>query len=52
MTGSGRYVHVSLRTSRSSRADLVEGLKSGADYYIEKPIHEMNCWSGSRLASA
>src|SRR6202012_3775672 len=27
-------------TSRSSRADLVEGLESGADDYIEKPIHE------------
>src|ERR1700761_3615617 len=39
-TGSGRYVYVILCTSRSSRADLVEGLKSGADDYIEKPIHE------------
>src|ERR1700733_14687264 len=40
MTGSGRYVYVILCTSRSSRADLVEGLKSGADDYIGKPIHE------------
>jgi phosphoserine phosphatase RsbU/P len=40
MTGGGRYVYVILCTSRSSRADLVEGLKSGADDYIEKPIHE------------
>jgi phosphoserine phosphatase RsbU/P len=40
LTGVGRYVYVILCTSRSSRADLVEGLKSGADDYIEKPIHE------------
>ena len=40
LTGSERYVYVILCTSRSSRADLVEGLKSGADDYIEKPIHE------------
>ena len=39
-TGFGRYVYVILCTSRSSRADLVEGIKSGADDYIEKPIHE------------
>jgi sigma-B regulation protein RsbU (phosphoserine phosphatase) len=39
-TGGGRYVYVILCTSRSSRADLVKGLKSGADDYIEKPIHE------------
>jgi len=37
---SGRYIYVILCTSRSSRADLIEGLKSGADDYIEKPIHE------------
>ena len=39
-TGFGRYVYAIVCTSRSSRADLVEGLKSGADDYIEKPIHE------------
>jgi phosphoserine phosphatase RsbU/P len=39
-TRAGHYVYVILCTSRSSRADLVEGLKSGADDYIEKPIHE------------
>ena len=38
-TGSGRYVYTIMCTSRTSRADLVEGLKSGADDYIEKPIH-------------
>ena len=40
MTRGGHYVYVILCTSRSSRADLVEGLTSGADDYIEKPIHE------------
>ena len=35
----GRYVYAIVCTSRSSRADLVEGLKSGADDYIEKPVH-------------
>jgi sigma-B regulation protein RsbU (phosphoserine phosphatase) len=39
-TRIGRYMYVILCTSRSSREDLVEGLKSGADDYIEKPIHE------------
>jgi len=39
-TRVGRYVYVILCTSRNSQADLVEGLKSGADDYIEKPIHE------------
>jgi sigma-B regulation protein RsbU (phosphoserine phosphatase) len=39
-TEFGRYVYAIVCTSRSSRADLVEGLKSGADDYIEKPIHE------------
>jgi phosphoserine phosphatase RsbU/P len=39
-TRSGRYVYTILCTSRSSRADLVEGMKSGADDYIEKPVHE------------
>jgi sigma-B regulation protein RsbU (phosphoserine phosphatase) len=38
--GFGRYVYAIVCTSRSSRADLVEGLRSGADDYIEKPIHE------------
>ena len=38
--GVGRYVYAIVCTSRSSRADLVEGMKSGADDYIEKPIHE------------
>ncbi len=38
--GFGRYVYAIVCTSRSSRADLVEGMKSGADDYIEKPIHE------------
>jgi sigma-B regulation protein RsbU (phosphoserine phosphatase) len=36
----GRYVYAIVCTGRSSRADLVEGLRSGADDYIEKPIHE------------
>jgi phosphoserine phosphatase RsbU/P len=40
MTRGGHYVYVILCTSRSSRADLVEGLTSGADDYIEKPFHE------------
>jgi sigma-B regulation protein RsbU (phosphoserine phosphatase) len=40
MTRGGHYSYVILCTSRSSRADLVEGLRSGADDYIEKPIHE------------
>jgi phosphoserine phosphatase RsbU/P len=39
-TASRRYVYIILGTSRSSHADLVEGWKSGADDYIEKPIHE------------
>jgi sigma-B regulation protein RsbU (phosphoserine phosphatase) len=39
-TGSGRYIYAIVCTIRSSRSDLVEGLKSGADDYIEKPIHE------------
>jgi phosphoserine phosphatase RsbU/P len=38
--GFGRYVYAIVCTSRSSRADLVEGMRSGADDYIEKPIHE------------
>jgi phosphoserine phosphatase RsbU/P len=38
-TSLGRYVYAIVCTSRSSRADLVEGLKSGADDYIEKPVH-------------
>jgi sigma-B regulation protein RsbU (phosphoserine phosphatase) len=38
-TGFGRYVYTIICTSRTSRADLVEGLRSGADDYIEKPIH-------------
>ncbi len=40
MTPGGHYVYAIVCTSRSSRADLVEGLTSGADDYIEKPIHE------------
>jgi sigma-B regulation protein RsbU (phosphoserine phosphatase) len=36
----GHYVYVILCTSRDSRADLVEGRKSGADDYIEKPASE------------
>ncbi len=38
--GFGRYVYAIVCTSRSSRADLVEGLRSGADDYIEKPFYE------------
>jgi sigma-B regulation protein RsbU (phosphoserine phosphatase) len=38
-TSVGPYVYAIVCTSRTSRADLVEGLKSGADDYIEKPIH-------------
>jgi phosphoserine phosphatase RsbU/P len=38
-TSLGCYVYAIVCTSRSSRADLVEGLKSGADDYIEKPVH-------------
>src|SRR6202021_2627724 len=37
---ANRYVYVILCTSRDSRADLIEGMKSGADDYIEKPVHE------------
>ena len=39
-TQFGRYIYVILCTSRISRADLVEGMESGADDYIGKPIHE------------
>jgi sigma-B regulation protein RsbU (phosphoserine phosphatase) len=38
-TAFGRYVYTIVCTGRTSRADLVEGLRSGADDYIEKPIH-------------
>jgi phosphoserine phosphatase RsbU/P len=38
-TSTGHYVYTIVCTSRTTRADLVEGLKSGADDYIEKPIH-------------
>lgn len=36
----GRYVYVILCTSRGSRADWIEGMKSGADDYVEKPVYE------------
>jgi phosphoserine phosphatase RsbU/P len=36
----GRYVYVILCTSRGSRADWIEGMKSGADDYVEKPVSE------------
>jgi sigma-B regulation protein RsbU (phosphoserine phosphatase) len=39
-TAFGRYVYVILCTSRGSRADLIEGMKSGADDYVEKPVYE------------
>jgi sigma-B regulation protein RsbU (phosphoserine phosphatase) len=34
------YVYIILCTSRSSRADLVEGMRSGADDFLSKPIHQ------------
>jgi sigma-B regulation protein RsbU (phosphoserine phosphatase) len=39
-TAFGRYVYVILCTSRGSRADWIEGMKSGADDYVEKPVYE------------
>jgi sigma-B regulation protein RsbU (phosphoserine phosphatase) len=34
------YVYIILCTSRSSRADLVEGMRSGADDFLSKPVHQ------------
>jgi sigma-B regulation protein RsbU (phosphoserine phosphatase) len=34
----GHYIYTIICTSRTSHADLIEGLRSGADDYIEKPI--------------
>jgi phosphoserine phosphatase RsbU/P len=39
-TDFGRYVYVILCTSRGSRADWIEGMRSGADDYVEKPVYE------------
>jgi len=36
----GRYIYIILCTSKDSRADLIEGMKCGADDYIEKPVDE------------
>jgi sigma-B regulation protein RsbU (phosphoserine phosphatase) len=35
----GRYVYIILCTSRNSRLDLLEGLRSGADDFLAKPVH-------------
>jgi sigma-B regulation protein RsbU (phosphoserine phosphatase) len=35
---SDRYVYVILCSARSSHAELVEGLRSGADDYLRKPV--------------
>ncbi len=34
----GRYVYIILLTSRSDRADLVDGLSAGADDFLSKPL--------------
>lgn len=34
------YIYIILCTSRSSRADLVEGVRSGADDFLSKPVHQ------------
>jgi sigma-B regulation protein RsbU (phosphoserine phosphatase) len=39
-TAFERYVYVILCTSRGSRSDWIEGMKSGADDYVEKPVYE------------
>jgi two-component system, cell cycle response regulator len=35
------YVYMTLLTSKSETEDVVEGLKSGADDYIQKPCHPL-----------
>jgi two-component system, cell cycle response regulator len=35
---SQQYVHIILLTSKNSKADIVEGLESGADDYLVKPF--------------
>jgi DNA-binding response OmpR family regulator len=36
---ASRFVYVMLLTARSSREDVIRGLKAGADDYITKPCH-------------
>jgi sigma-B regulation protein RsbU (phosphoserine phosphatase) len=47
------YVYIILCTSRSSRADLVEGMRSGADDFLSKPVHQdelkVRVMSGKRI---
>jgi phosphoserine phosphatase RsbU/P len=50
----GQYVYVVLCTGRDSRGDLVEGMRSGADDFLAKPVDGEELWlkvaSGSRIA--
>lgn len=38
-TDLGHYVYIILCTGKESKADLVEGLRSGADDFLSKPAH-------------
>jgi diguanylate cyclase (GGDEF)-like protein len=48
-----RYTYILLLTSKSSKADFIEGLKSGADDYLCKPVDqselELRLRAGSRI---
>lgn len=48
-----RYTYILLLTSKSSKADFIEGLKSGADDYLCKPVDplelELRLRAGSRV---
>jgi diguanylate cyclase (GGDEF)-like protein len=35
-----RYIYIILLTGQDSKTDLIQGLESGADEYIVKPIHQ------------
>jgi len=37
----GGYIYIILLTARDSKTDIIEGLKSGADDYLTKPVDEM-----------
>ena len=50
--GFGRYVYAIVCTGRSSRADLVEGLRAALTITSKSRSTKMNCWSGLRRVSA
>lgn len=37
----GGYIYIILLTARDSKTDIIEGLKSGADDYLTKPVDDM-----------